>query len=459
MSDALLEVEIVNKVTNLGAFAEEKAAMQGALGSGGGITGGGLQTQNAIKYGSQLTRQEEAYAAAQLSSFAATEKAAGGFKAYETKLKDAVIVSGQAGSVTDGLARKMSALGSLGITPATAGLLAAVVGLGLFVAAAKSAAENADKNEASIKGLEQAYATIGRAVPTKMIDDFIGKNRGLISSEYEAKDAFAAAARAGFDQNMQLRLMGDALNLAAIKNIPLSEAMTMLIKASTGNSRALTDLGISAKQVSDPLKELARAHKEVAVATGENDRATRTLLEWEVKHTDRAKLTASDLMHEADLKVRVSNSTDKLKKANQDLAGALHEAKDKGDKFHKMLDLLEPKIAGGTGKITDLKNSQNALNTESQKFGDKTGPLITGSIKDLTGAASAGLGILNTFVDLIGKLNSMSLQNVAWLLSQASGAAPAGSGAFGLMPHKKKSDGAAAAAAAAAARLRHLTST
>src|SRR4029077_5547076 len=130
-------------------------------------------------------------------------------------------------------------------------LLGAVAGVSLLVDASKSAMDNAKQNEAANKDLAQAYATLKEKVPNQEIDAFIEKNQRFISSMYGAKEGFASLARAGFDNATQLRLMNDAMDLAAVKHISLNQAVEVLIKAYSGNVRGLIDLGFNQKDVNE----------------------------------------------------------------------------------------------------------------------------------------------------------------------------------------------------------------
>lgn len=371
-----LEVEIINKVTNLGAFAEEKAALSSAV--GGTAAKSNLQTQNAIQYGSQLTAKEEAYAGAQLASMQATNKSSGAFKEYETRLKNATVLSGEAGSVTDGLARKMSALGSLGITPMAGAMVGAVVGLAALVIAGKSWIENADKQEAAVKGIDQAVAAynhtlgkttaahsvyvttsikagasaatlatendrvriatnsvasaqisyndalakygasssqaqraaisledaqirlqeatrgVGSALSTttghwvtiagthrkaaidldaylKMVDSFITKNARYVSSMYDAEGGFAKLTRSGLTQSEVLKDMNRATDLAALKNISLTDAVNLIDNAEHGHMRGLIDLGITTAKYTDANGNLIPKLQSVKQAMAELD--------------------------------------------------------------------------------------------------------------------------------------------------------------------------------------------
>src|SRR4029077_5516643 len=120
MPHAALEVEIINKVTNIGAIAEEKAALSGL--SGGGAGGVFLGSP-----GSGAAAEAE------------TKRPAAAADNYGTKVREAAMVTGTAGGAAQELTGKMSALSSLGITPTTAALLGAVAGVSLLVDASKSA--------------------------------------------------------------------------------------------------------------------------------------------------------------------------------------------------------------------------------------------------------------------------------------------------------------------------------
>lgn len=399
-----LTVEIVNKVSNIGALAEEKAALSAAMGGGFSPVGGGT-----VNFGGSLTKGEQAVAAEQMALIegaakkeaVAVKEVASGFAAYEGKLKSAVIVSGEAGAITDGLARKMSALGSLGLTPMSIGLIGAVAAIGGAIAIGKDWIDIAEKNEAANKSLAQAYEYLGESVPTKVIDDFIQANERFIPDMFAAKNGFASLARAGFDNQMQLRLMNDAVDLAAVKNEDLSSAVTQLIKAHGGNSRALMDLGIVMKDIQDPIKNLAKAHKDVQSATNEHAKAVRTLEEWEARHHDRSVLTAADLMREQDLKIKVTKGTKDLKLSNDELAYAQALVKEKGDKFQALLDVLEPKIKKARETTDQGAQSSSHLGEEWDKLGKDQGPQLAGmmdAIKDKTGDA---VGKLDDFLNML----------------------------------------------------------
>jgi len=118
MDEVLLQATITSKA-NVAGFVEAKAAAEGLSGtnSGGGLTGVAKAHKAAAKEAENLDRT----------------------------LSHAVVATGQAGSITEGLARKMQALAALGFTPAGVGALALVGGLGLLYEGGKGAIDTFEK--------------------------------------------------------------------------------------------------------------------------------------------------------------------------------------------------------------------------------------------------------------------------------------------------------------------------
>jgi hypothetical protein len=240
MASAALEVEIINKVTNLGAVTEEKAALSGLGGGGFTPLGGG-----SVNFGGSLSKGEQATAAAQMAEIEAKSKAAG------LGLRDVSAAAAVTGTEVGALTSKMGALGALGLTPTTVALIGGVAAAGLFIDKLNEMATISDKNEEANKDLTQAYKTLNENVPTKTIEQFITTNKQFIPSIYDVKEGFAQLARAQLDDTTQMRVMNDALNLAWAKHIDLGTAVEILTKAYSGNVRGLIDLGFSQKDVTE----------------------------------------------------------------------------------------------------------------------------------------------------------------------------------------------------------------
>lgn len=405
----LAEADLVNQV-----LADTGNVAQGVQVQVQGLTAAheehaaALQTLNqyTTTYGEQLTAQEARYASLQLSSkeFTAAERD------VSSEASAAARAFGSLGSEGAHVMDRFAALGgvmgsggALGI-----GIGAALVGGGLVIEMGRSMVANADENEAAQKSLQQAFESQGMYLSAgyqTAIDGFISRNARFISSEYDVKDAFAEAMRAGNDFTMSQRIVNDALDLATIKGISVAEATSEIIRAREGDARTLRDLGITTAGTVDPQKELAKAQKEVATATDEHSKAVRTLLEWEVKHHDRSALTQADLMHEQDLKAKVTKASNDLKNADNDLTGAQQAVKDKGDKANATLDLLEAKTKNARNATTDLKQQQDQLAITWQKMSDDNGPGLESILAGILGGIDGVLNALRNSEPVWGFIN------------------------------------------------------
>jgi len=278
----------------------------------------------------------------------------------------------------------MGSSGALGL-----GIGAALVGGGAVIEMGKSMIENADKNEEAQKGLGQAFDTQGKNLRDfqGQIDAWIKENSSFIKSQYDAKDGFATLTRAGFDWNETQRLMNIALDLSVNKNVSLAQATDDLVRARSGDARALRDLGIAQKDIEDPTKELASAQKDVAKATQQQEAAARSLDEWETAHAGK-NLTAADLLREQDLKGKAAGATKNLQDADAKLADAQAAVADKGDKFQVMLDILRGRLQGSRDSVSDLHQQSNRLNYEWQRLSNENGPALEGMLADVAGGAA-----------------------------------------------------------------------
>lgn len=363
-------------------------ALQGQLDTLNVAAGGGFLPIGGgrVNFGGSLTKEEQAVAARQMEEFGAKTKIA---TAAERDLVNegnnvaramsAVGLQGaEAGGRLTALGGVMGSTGALGL-----GIGAAIIGLGLVYEGGKSIIDIAEAQQSAARNLGQAYGSLGEKVPTKEIKDFLETNRSFISSEPDVENAFATLARAGFTGAEGTRLMNDALDLSVVHQETVTQAAEELIKASEGNSRSLTDLGINLKDIKDPQKAVADGHKEVARATAEHSKAVQALNHWELAHQDRSKLTAADLDTERQLKLKVAHSTTDLKNANTDLAYAQALVKEHGDKFAALLDVLEPKIKKARGTLTPLQQDQNNLNSDWEELANDVGPHLVGALDDV----------------------------------------------------------------------------
>lgn len=129
----------------------------------------------------------------------------------------------------------------LGLNVQTVALAAAIFAV---YEVGKAGVENFKKQEVATDLLTQAYATQKDMLSahTAEIQNFLSVNARFISDQYDTQEAFAAVIRAGYDTTAALRIMGDALDLAAIRHIPVTDAEKQLILAMAGNKRAVKDL-------------------------------------------------------------------------------------------------------------------------------------------------------------------------------------------------------------------------
>ncbi|MHB8613542.1 MAG: hypothetical protein ACYDAL_14105 [Candidatus Dormibacteraceae bacterium] len=390
------EAVAVNQIlANTGNVATTTATQVGGLTAAHEAQAVALQTAGTYTttYGEALTAQEASLARAHLSSKEmatvthdvtaesnAAARAMGAYGAQGARVVDRMVALGGA----------MGTGGPLGI-----GIGAAIIGLGGAYEAAKSFIEIADKNEAADKSLAQAYTTLGEKVPTQQIDTFINANQRFIPSIAATKEGFASLARAGFDNAMQMRLMNDALDLSAAKNIDLGTSINTLLMAESGRATGLLQLGINVREIADPQKELTKAIKEATKADEEKRAADRHLAEEQQRLHDAHKVTENDLMTLQDLKAKDYAATQKQKDAQQALAIAQKLVADGGDKFKSILDQVEPKIKGARDNTSDLQKAQHRLGIEWDRLANQVGPPLESVLGSVTGGASDFIDALN----------------------------------------------------------------
>jgi hypothetical protein len=115
------------------------------------------------------------------------------------------------------------------------------------------------------------------------LDDFIKTNRRYISDQSEVVNGYATLTRAGLSANEVQLDMNRALDIATLKHISLSDAVSLVNNAEHGRLRGLIDLGITTGQYVDSQGNLIKGSKDVGRAMNELDQKTadgrKTLLE------------------------------------------------------------------------------------------------------------------------------------------------------------------------------------
>jgi hypothetical protein len=97
-------------------------------------------------------------------------------------------------------------------------------------------------------------------------DRWLNNNKQYVPNQYDARDALAAAVRAGNDQIDSMRMLNDSLDLATIKHEDVSAAMQTLILAEAGNAKGLKALGITTAEYNAIMKStLSDADKHAAL--------------------------------------------------------------------------------------------------------------------------------------------------------------------------------------------------
>lgn len=133
--------------------------------------------------------------------------------------------------------------------------------------------------DTTVKLNDATAATTGTVIGTKIsledyrkqIEKFIDTNKSYISDQSEVVNGYAALVRSGLSQTEVQRVMNDALDLAALKHISLTEAVDILGKAESGRMKGLIDLGITTSKYVDAQGNLVAGSKDVAGAMDQVD--------------------------------------------------------------------------------------------------------------------------------------------------------------------------------------------
>jgi hypothetical protein len=144
--------------------------------------------------------------------------------------------------------------GMLGLSASTLGLAAV---FGVMYVVIKASVENLKKQEGATLSLKQAtdaqHISLGDLQAA--YEKFKATNAGFISDQYDTEAALAAVVRSGENQTDALRILNDALDLAAIKHETVSEAANAEVLALAGASRGLKTLGITTEEYNAIMKD------------------------------------------------------------------------------------------------------------------------------------------------------------------------------------------------------------
>jgi hypothetical protein len=316
------------------------------------------------------------------------------------------ITLGEYGQQWDGLSRKLGGVQGLmnsGIGLGLAGLAGAAA-LGLGVAGAKSAVDNAEQQEKAYASLAQAAAIKGQSDQQLVAttNALIATNTSYIANQYDAVNAMALFTRAGFDQKTAAEALQVSINLAALKSISLADAAQMVDLAMMGNGRAVRELGIDMKSLTaeqdtseTAAKNLDTAQKNVDTSSQHLAVSQQSLRDLEDSLHAKRTLSQVDLDHLAEKQAAVTKASNDLKEAQGKLTTAQDAAGTSTDKQQKILAELAQKTDGGTESVTKMEQAQNRLNRTwqdaSRGLGETLIPAVTNylDITDLASRATA----------------------------------------------------------------------
>jgi hypothetical protein len=317
------------------------------------------------------------------------------------------ITLGEYGQQWDGLSRKLGGVQGLmnsGLGLGLAGLAGAAA-LGLGVAGAKSAVDNAEQQE-------KAYASLAQAAQVKGESDkqlvattnaLIATNTSYIANQYEAVNAMAMFTRAGFDQKTATEALQVSINLAALKGISLTDSAHMVDLALMGNGRSVRELGVDLKSLSaeqdtseTAAKNLDTAQKNVDSSSQHLAVSQQSLRDLEDSLHAKRTLSQVDLDHLAEKQAAVTKASSDLKEAQGKLTTAQDTAGNSTDKQQKVLAELAQKTDAGTDSVTRMEQSQNRLNRTWQDASVGVGKTLVPAISnllDITDLASRSVGL------------------------------------------------------------------
>ena len=187
-------------------------------------------------------------------------------------IQDRVLVMIETVANTAGIEKAQA--GFAGLNLSTLALGAALGGL---VMAGKSMIDIAEQQAKSQLNLAQAVKESGGNLNTTnaYIGDFVKKNRDYVASTSEVQDAYGALVRSGVPAAEAQLDLNRATDLAALKNISLTDATALLVAAEHGRTRGLIDLGITTTKYTDSAGNVINQGKNMALVMKEIDDKTK----------------------------------------------------------------------------------------------------------------------------------------------------------------------------------------
>jgi chromosome segregation ATPase len=213
----------------------------------------------------------------------------------------------------------------------------------------------------------------------------------------------ALFTRAGFDQKTAAEALQVSINLAALKNISLSDSAQMVDLALMGNGRSIRELGIDMKSLTaeqdtseTAAKNLDTAQKNVDTSSQHLAVSQQSLRDLEDSLHAKRTLSQVDLDHLAEKQAAVTKASNDLKEAQGKLTTAQDTAGVSTDKQQKILAELAQKTDAGTDSVTRMEQAQNRLNRTAQDASVGVGKVLVPAISnllDITDLASRSAGL------------------------------------------------------------------
>ncbi len=243
---------------------------------------------------------------------------------------------------------------------------------------------------------------------TAAYDRFKAANAGFISDQFDTETALAAIVRSGENEIDAIRILGDALDLSAIKHENVSDAAKALDLALAGNVKALKEFGITSADV-------AAITKDKTLTTEQQHLALLTLIESKTRD-GRNAIDAT------------TQSQNKLTQAWQDFT------KNQGPDFVQVWQQFNIAAAASLGfigqAITDLDRLGHAISgtRANAALRNTQDPGRTPTSIDRANSTVAGLGgtaaqpaVINIHIDQGAYIDGVGVDNLANRVAQRLG--------------------------------------
>jgi hypothetical protein len=291
-----------------------------------------------------------------------------------------------------------SALGSM-ISP----LGLATAGVGALTAIGGAAFSTWKEDEVSIKALDTALKAHGINVQaeTSMIEDNAAKYESLGYTVDQVRPVFTALTEAGLTQQQQMTALAPIMDLARAKNIDLQSAAQMYTMAVMGNARAVKQYGIILPPVAASAADVGKAEANLKKAEEAHRIATEQLTITEDALKGKHTLTAAEALKLQQAEQKVSDTTDKVKSAQDALKLAQQGGIDKAARLELVNNALNKAVGGQASSIDNLAPIQAKLSDEWDHFAETVGPLVEKALLLIMTAISDLFDLLGNFIGVL----------------------------------------------------------